>query len=163
MWAWITVVDVLIEEPRVFHTSPPRHPSVRCVVSLVQDVMMNIYKISPMPESGAKAALESNSILRRKNKTKNHTGKTLGKTFDLGAPASSRRSADPHRERSIPLLLPPSRGSRHGVAETKCALIGGPMREAYWSDVSTFSFLFLFCSFPPNGGGGGGAAALRET
>lgn len=69
------------------------------------------------------------------------------KTLEMGAPASSRRSADPHRERSILLLLPPSRGSRHGVAETKCALIGGTIREAYWSDVSTFSFLFLFYSF----------------
>lgn len=69
------------------------------------------------------------------------------KTLEMGAPASSRRSADPHRERSTLLLLPPSRGSRHGVAETKCALIGGTIREAYWSDVSTFSFLFLFYSF----------------
>lgn len=65
----------------------------------------------------------------------------------MGAPARSRRSADPHRERSIPLLLPPSRVSRHGVAETKCNLIGGTIREFYWSDVSTFSFLFLFYSF----------------
>lgn len=77
------------------------------------------------------------------------------KTLEMGAPASSRRSADPHRERSIPLLLPPSRGSRHGVAETNCTLIGGTIREAYWSDVSTFSFLFLFCSFRRMEGGEG--------
>lgn len=124
---------------RFFHTSPLRHPSVNCDLIILYDVIINIYKCT--------AVIRRNQIHKNRTVFQEKHQEKHNKTLEMGAPASSRRSADPHRERSIPLLLPPSRGSRHGVAETKCALIGGTIREAYWSDVSTFSFLFLFCSF----------------